>query len=684
MIMNFSCNNCRRAKRKCDRQLPSCSLCLKRGKNCSYATSDGRKPATHGYIKALLTRIKTLESSLNRLRATDAVNSGTLNQFTESMSPVLNFDPALNHLHPLNEETGIPLSDAFDFSTTTTTSSSRTNSLFGNNSSREFLNNSSLFNSGLEEESSPFRQNDVVFPFANKFELNITNLGDRNVHNPSISFHGPSSMRFLKNDFQLSEPTSSEESEPPKLSTSINEFVDQYHKEIFTWFFFKMNQTFPLVDEHLFFISLNNAIRSHHNEVENGDLGEYSSNSLINAMMSFYFLYKEQFKDYENFKKLAIEQLDFEIRSSGKKKLKITNVQTLILLSILSMTIGDEIEGSQYCARAISLSNHLGLHLKSETLIKNGIISIEEFKLRENVYCCCYLTDKINSTILGISPYMEAADRNNYDAASNSSSNFSELKTFNESLSYYSKEIEIIAKCYNSSNLPDEDIETFLIDQKLAVSSASLTYHQWKKDMDSGARFRNNKSSPALFLEISRLTLLVLIYKTILLQSKDHRSLNSIFNVDLLVSPNKDSDDEYPQGSAVNTDLDVVFQGVSDSDNNCDSASCVCLDSSKKIIKLCLESNEAIIDNLYIYRTVYGIYVASLIVLYNITSSDPVIRKGSIRYFKNGLRLLSQYKSFVKISTTYIENLYSYSKEWFEMSFVQELFQNESEEILEV
>ncbi|OTA90740.1 hypothetical protein M434DRAFT_22754 [Hypoxylon sp. CO27-5] len=59
-----ACEECRRRKVRCDRQQPSCGLCLTSGVQCQVTTPRPPRGPKRGYLKALQARIATLEGTL--------------------------------------------------------------------------------------------------------------------------------------------------------------------------------------------------------------------------------------------------------------------------------------------------------------------------------------------------------------------------------------------------------------------------------------------------------------------------------------------------------------------------------------------------------------------------------------------------------------------------------------------
>ncbi|XXH04515.1 hypothetical protein Hte_010931 [Hypoxylon texense] len=62
--LTIACEECRRRKVRCDRQQPSCGLCLSSGVQCQVTTPRPPRGPKRGYLKALQARIATLEGTL--------------------------------------------------------------------------------------------------------------------------------------------------------------------------------------------------------------------------------------------------------------------------------------------------------------------------------------------------------------------------------------------------------------------------------------------------------------------------------------------------------------------------------------------------------------------------------------------------------------------------------------------
>lgn len=151
-----------------------------------------------------------------------------------------------------------------------------------------------------------------------------------------------------------------------------------------------MNQSIPLIDEKRFLSSLSEATTGN-------KMGKFVSQPLLNALLAITYMGSEEYKD---FKSLATQQVNIEIL----KKPSITTVQTLLLISIMEMSEGEEFCSSDFMARAVSVSYHLGLHVSNKYLVSEGKLTLEEGMLRDNVFWCVFLVDRIRSIVLGMHP----------------------------------------------------------------------------------------------------------------------------------------------------------------------------------------------------------------------------------------------------------------------------------------
>ncbi|CCH43703.1 putative transcriptional regulatory protein [Wickerhamomyces ciferrii] len=531
--METACLNCRRSKRKCDKLIPSCSLCNKKGKKCIYDPIDGRKPATSEYTKALHKRIEALETAL-----------GVYTQGHGILET--NIDPT------------------------------------------------------LEAHSINYDQTTIHKP---RFNFNIW-INEGRKH---LSINGQSSLRHSNNgSIILNHGLINQLNPKSEIYQKIKDIVDENHKEIFTWFFSTLQNTFPLVDEGLFFASLEDVIH------EGTELGQYVSVSLINSIMSLYYLFQGQPNDFLKYKELCKKQLELEL--NNKSKIRVASVQTLLILSIICMNCGDETSGSQYLGRAIPLCYHMGLNSNHFDLVERGILSNREVELRKNVFKCCFLSDCINSTILGfpglcsnVGAEERADELETYDG-------FNEINVFKEMLNFSKIECEIISKCYGGR----------LDNQGLVVSSSMLKCHEWKKNMKSCTRWKNNKSIPSWFLEISRLILILLIHKS-------HK-----------LGPNNLND------------------------------SLTCLDQATTIIKLSLEYKLS--DSFYLYKLIYSLYIANLNCLSQIQNDDLVIRKSAQKYLQKGIEIMINAGITRDLSRLYIKSLKYYNEEWYGIGANQGIF----------
>lgn len=62
-----TCHSCKKHKRRCDKTLPECSLCVRTGRTCDYDHSP-KPPPTAAEFAALQSRIEELEDRLSATR----------------------------------------------------------------------------------------------------------------------------------------------------------------------------------------------------------------------------------------------------------------------------------------------------------------------------------------------------------------------------------------------------------------------------------------------------------------------------------------------------------------------------------------------------------------------------------------------------------------------------------------
>lgn len=576
MFSKIACIHCKSNKRRCDRKLPTCTLCASKQRQCNYPEKDHRRPATRKYIDTLLDRINVLESSLkhhklleanyptaDELKAESQINS--LNQISASVP----HDLSILQFFEANED---------DYS------KGRTNGNF--------------------PPSTSMTANEIGLGLP-RWQLNISDDGE-------VSCRGPSSLRFvsISNNQQV-------KTFPVTVAVPL---FDEFHQEVFAWFFKCINNSLPLVDEHLFMSSLNEAI-------DGDELGEYSPMALINTIMTFYFLYQGKKQEAADFKILAVRQLE----NLAETNPNLSTIQTLVLLSQISMLDGNEFQSSQFIARATAASYHLGLHVTAEKLVARGKVSPEEARLRDNVFWSCFLVDRIRCIIVGMHPYMNCTDISiSLPEAAANVIGFNEYETFKESLLFHNLEVALSERCFSAANsfgIVDKPIETLTLQQKIAVSEASVSINRWKKDMSSEARFINNKSINAMQLQVSILTTSILFNKTLMKEPVigDHT------------------------------------QGGHNSDPQMIALSC--FRWAQEIIKLCSEYELS--ETLFLYKFIYSIFLSCFICLYNMTSPSPRIKKVSTTFAVKAIKLLKEYQVYATVVDTYLDHLNKFRQAWF-------------------
>lgn len=605
-LNRISCLSCKKSKRKCDRDLPICTLCNQKNKICVYPEEDKRKPATHKYIKTLLSRIETLESSLSYY--TSASLTDLAAQFRSSDKRNVYSGLVSSRLQDKRKQEAARSFDSvnndFEGNTKGTLYSRFWDDDFESPEKLKRMVNFSNMNQIMGRLSS-CHDKDYIFP---QWQLNMSSSGE-------VIFQGPTSLRFIS-------PSNGYGMVKTIKKVEKIEVFDEFHDEVFTWFFISMKNSFPLIDRELFFTSLNQAI-------EGNELGEYSSMALINSIVSFYFFHKGEKQETLHYKKLSISQLD----EQGELNPNITIPQTLVLLSLLSMAQGREMEGSQFIARAVAASSHLGLHVNCENLLFEGKISRQEAQLRDNVFWCCYFVDRARVIVLGMSPYMYPVDisinlpKKPIDTFD---SGFDDHDVFREAVIFQDLEFERAYYCFSSDfafGFNHKPLDEVRIEQKLIVSNALVSINEWKKEMSSNARFTNNNKMAAMQLELAVLTTNLLLSQTLL--SEPVKNLNS--------DPDQENE---PQKVAIN-----------------------CLTLAQKIIDLISEYDLS--QSLFIYRFIYSIYICCIIFLFTKTSPNSEIKSLSLSYLLKSLKLFKTYRWCDSSVDIFVKHLDKFRQRWF-------------------
>lgn len=573
-----ACLECRSAKKKCDQQFPKCSLCIKKNKNCQYVATTNRKPATLKYTKSLVDRIQVLEQLLesyktqnfhHQMRSPESSPNYYLNLSNHNFIDIVEDEPYPSRLEQTTEEEAF-LSPA-----------------------EKSKNSISLY----DPEAAMIS---IGTSLASTWELGFAQNG-------TLLFEGPTSSRYISIFDIFDQPK-------PKLQYSGNA-LDSFHDEVFNWFFDCVSLSLPLINKTLFMNSINDIAGG-------GELGKYASVSLINAIVAMFFLNHGDLEQCRVFKSLAFNQVNEEVLNDPK----IVAIQTLILLSIINMTEGNEFQSSDAIARAVSSSYHLGLHVGNYKLRAQGKISQEEGEIRDSVFWCCFMVDKLRASILGMNPYMNCNDISvRLPAVHLSHPEKIDVDLFRDTITYSDIQVKMLGSCFSLeliSSLNEKALESNLLEQQLTVSQAVVALSSWRKDMSSTSRYTNNKSLGPLFLETLQQTYKILIYKPLIKAPAQTRC-----------SENKD---------------DPLL---------------ICCLAAEETIRLC--ESQDLSKGLFLYHFLYCLYIASIICLYNISSPDTETKDYYGEYLNRAIFIFEKFKSAAPVSDTYLCHLEKFRKKWF-------------------
>ncbi|CAI4534039.1 CQS_1a_G0026950.mRNA.1.CDS.1 [Saccharomyces cerevisiae] len=424
-----------------------------------------------------------------------------------------------------------------------------------------------------------------------------------------IFFEGPSSSRYIPSN-------SYSGAKLLETSPSVSHF-DELHLRVFQWYFEKMNLSLPLLDETLFFSSLNNSI-------EHNVQADFAPKCLINCIMAIWLLYGD--KKHDKFRLLAIEQVN-ESMVTGGATLGI--IQSFILLSIIEMINGDESSSSDFIARAVAACYHLGLHVTSTDLVRMGKLDYREAKLRDNVFWCCFLVDRMRCTILGMHPYIYCTHISiQLPRSSESNVSSQELDVFRDTICFSDLQFRILQDYYSvefsrcaSLNGPDSEKKAHA-ERLLQLSAGEQLMEEWWKNVSTKSRFQNNKSFSAAHLQIYILTYKILMNKP------------------LLIHP-----------------IQCTTEDICD-----DLPISVCTSTAKEILDICSKYN--LNESLMLPQLIYGIYLSSIIFLFNRYSSNISARNKGDRPFSNGLALLEKHTKARKSVNIYYCNLMMFEKHY--------------------
>lgn len=73
-IASQACVACKRQKRRCDKRLPQCSLCLRTSRTCDYADTP-KPPPTAADLETLQARLTELEERLGSITEPDSLSA---------------------------------------------------------------------------------------------------------------------------------------------------------------------------------------------------------------------------------------------------------------------------------------------------------------------------------------------------------------------------------------------------------------------------------------------------------------------------------------------------------------------------------------------------------------------------------------------------------------------------------
>lgn len=466
-------------------------------------------------------------------------------------------------------------------------------SFYPNLSKRNFQRSLGNVSSGLKD----------TVPHERPKNLKMESNWRLNIIHGRILFEGPSSSRYIST-------SGSAYKENVRSEFTLNE-LDTFHNNVFKWFFNTVNKTLPLINEDLFISSLEGS-------TDDESTGSFVSCCLINSIVAIFYM--KHGEDYSEFKKLAIQQVNEEIHLFPK----VTTVQCLILLFTIEMTNGNEFLASDFISRAVSTSYHLGLHVNSDSLIGEGKLNTEEARVRDVVFWCCFLVDRLKLPIVGMHPFLNCTDISiRLPHAQMLNGSGESMEVFREIVCFSDFQLKLLEDRYGFHNFTNLDDPAMLLKQRLLMSEDLQILSEWKKNLPSAARLKNNRSSGCILLEVSQLTVQILIYKP------------------LLVHPMKsDTPQEDLETSPIN----------------------ICTSCSETIVKL-FETYDMRQD-LFIYQYLYSLYLSSIICLFNCTSSNVRVKKRAEQVMKSAFKLFEETFSLAPVADVYYSNLKSFQKEW--------------------
>lgn len=596
---------------------PKCALCTRKGKECKYFMDEDRKPLTKNYVNALLERIRKLEDALEYYKTNSSDSKLDDIQDNEIIS-TLNADKLVDFQYK----------DIF---------------------SNILISNSFIGEQG--EDSSAEKQPPYLSSTALGFALPTSSLKHCSNYSLKLSvplfdywgfsfagrgaplYSGFTSMRFASITGPVYNATDSTISNKILKKSSKNSPLGTFYREIFDWFFEKMENSIPLIDKDLFCGSIESSLD--HDSLEIGD-NQHASISLINSIVAYYFLDKEE-KDEEEEEKSEISNFEYfynlafqQVNEEAKYIPQIKTIQTLLLLSLIDMTRGNEISSSQLVARAVAISHHLGLHINSKNLIQKKVLSEQEWNQRELVFWSCFIIDKLRASVLGISPYLHSPEI--------SVSLPYSLPEYDESKKIQTEilvQLIIFAdtQCENLNEFATKLRELLLGTERdeiseyikigLYVSKASLTLSEWRRNMVKRVMYSKTKTISAAYLEVLFNTSKIVVQKQLVREPLSKSDLDG-------------------------TEKSPIY---------------ICTTSAEAILKIC-ESQVDISTSLFGFHFVYSLYIASLIFLFNCSSKQESIRNTQMENLRRALEFLQQNKKRIPVTQMYLQQLQKFHDEW--------------------
>lgn len=334
-------------------------------------------------------------------------------------------------------------------------------------------------------------------------------------------------------------------------------------------------------------------------------------------------------KEHEEFHLLAKSQVNADTNRGST----IGSVQTLILLSIIEMTMGNEYISSDFIARAVAACYHLGLHVNSRNLVKLGKLDEREANLRDSVFWCCFLVDRMRCTILGMHPYIYCTHISiELPKTFQNADSRQDIEIFRDSICFSDLQLKILQDYYSVDFSICADLsgprnaQRNLMERQLQYSAGEALMEEWWKNVSTNSRFRSKKSFNAAHLYIYLLTYKILINKP------------------LLVHPIQSPIQKTVGNSPIS----------------------VCSRSSKEIIGICSSYN--LNESLMLPQLLYALYLSCIICLFNRYSSNKSARKEGDHLFLTGLGLLQRHCPLGQVANTYYCNLMMFEKQCRTMS----------------